>query len=471
MSVSTCPRPLRTVALAITALVLLSDPLIAEQPPKKPQETVSSAVVSAASVDKAAEQKLVTNVFYETSLRQVLTDIATQVGVIIVPDMTVRGVVTCELKDVPLDRAIDIVLAGTGYAVKKTPDYYLVCSVDMESPSFSLISETRVVKLNYVGASAAAKQLSKPFQNYVQAEEGGNTVAITGPKTLCDRIVADLKLIDRPTKHVLLTARIMVLDRNGLKNLGVQWDWPTITAGIFTNSDYHGGGLPGPDWPWGLQIGYTPGLEFTSSLNLTLNLLVQNGEATVAACPQLMAQDGKEAEIKVTTEEYFEITSEGVYVTSKLEKIETGTILKIAPRIGETGEITLSLGTEVSGVVARGENNLPVVTRRTATSTVRINDGGTVVIAGLMDHRTEDVAEWVPGIGRAKGLGRLFRNDMGKSTSRQIAVFITASLLGERKQKDTSTAAPRQIAPVSEAEFTQALRESLKRVGSMERPQ
>jgi len=49
-------------------------------------------------------QPLVTNMFYETSLRQALADIAAQTGTIIVPDMSVQGLVTCELKDVPLGR-------------------------------------------------------------------------------------------------------------------------------------------------------------------------------------------------------------------------------------------------------------------------------------------------------------------------------------------------------------------------------
>jgi len=416
--------------------------------------------------EQATKPKLVTNIFYETSLRQALADIATQVGVIIVPDVSVRGIVTCELKDVPVEKALEIVLAGTGFVVKKTPDYYLVCSASLESPSFPLIAETRVVKLNYVKAAAAAKLFSPSFRDYVRADDETNAVCITAPPALAERLAKDVKLIDQPPEHVMLEARIVVLEQTDLLNMGIQWSWPVIHMGAFSDDQYHGGGKLQPDWPWGIRIGYTPGREFTNSLVLTLNLLGQNDEATIIASPQVMAQDGKEAEIKVSREEYFEIVTEGYYTRSQLEKIETGTILKITPRIGEAGDITLRMTTEVSDVVARGEANLPVVTRRTAGSTVRIEDGGTAVVAGLMDRRSATNKVWVPGVGKLPVVGALFRNDAGQDASRQVAVFVTASLIGRSRPRVQKPMGEQRAAiePVKEAEFKKALRESLRRL-------
>lgn len=415
--------------------------------------------------DQPKESTLVTNVFYETSLRQVLSDIATQMGVIIVPDVSVRGVVTCELKDVPLDKALEIVLAGTGFVVKKTPDYYLVCSADLESPSFALISQTRLVKLNYVKADATAKMLSPSFRPFVQADKETNSLCITAPPVLIERIVDDLKLIDQPPRHVILEARIVVLERSDLLDLGVQWNWPQILGGTYSGSEQHGGSALRPNWPWGIQIGYTPGREFTNSLVLTLNLLAQNDQAAMVARPQVMAQDGKEAEIKVTTEEYFQIITEAYYARSQLEKIETGTVLKITPRIGEKGDITLEMTTEVSDVVARGENNLPVVTRRMTKNTVRIEDGGTAVLAGLMDSRTESNRTHVPGIGRLPVLEHLFRSRTTREASRQVAVFVTASLVRPRRPESDSALAKRPVIKlVGREQFEKALRESLERL-------
>jgi len=412
------------------------------------------------------QEKLVTNMFYDTSLRQALSDVSAQTGVVIVPDMSVQALVTCELNDVPLDKALEILLAGTGYVVKKTPDYYLVCSVDPTSPSFSQVTESRSVKLNYAKADAAVKLLSPAFQNYIQAEVESNIAFVTAPQGLMERIISDLKQIDQPPRQVMLDTRIVVIEKGSLANLGVEWKMPQIQAGAFSNSVTREGLDAGEiEWPWGVEFGYTPGREFTDSLLLTLNLLAQNNHATMVTNPQLMAQDGKEAMIKVSTEEYFQILTEGYYARSQLEKIETGTTLTITPRISDNSNITLNIMTEVSDVVARGENNLPVVTRRQAQGTLRIQDGGTAVIAGLTDDRRQFSKTRVPGFGDIAVLGNLFRSNATSETIRQVAAFVTVRIISEDKASDDKTRVNKSyIKPVGE-EFKMEIKEILARDG------
>ncbi|MCH7556102.1 MAG: M48 family metalloprotease [Planctomycetes bacterium] len=76
----------------------------------------------------APEVPLITNTFIDSDLVTVLQDIASMAGIPIIPDETVVGLVTAKLQNVPLETALDIVLGGTPYVVKKTPYYYLVAS-------------------------------------------------------------------------------------------------------------------------------------------------------------------------------------------------------------------------------------------------------------------------------------------------------------------------------------------------------
>ncbi|HEX7008958.1 MAG TPA: type II and III secretion system protein, partial [Phycisphaeraceae bacterium] len=262
----------------------------------------------------------------------------------------------------------------------------------------------------------------------------------------------------------MLDARVVVLERNDLLQLGVEWNFPRIQAGAFTDSDRRGGGVPGPDWPWAIRIGYTPSKEFTNALLLTLNLLAQNGEATIVSSPQLMAEDAREAGMSVTTEEYFQIVSEGVLTQVDLETIESGTTLKITPRVGDQDQITLEMAIEVSDVVSRGQDNLPVVTRRKANTTVRVRDGGTAVIAGLMDSRTELIERNVPGAADVPMLGHLFQNDAATNESKQLAVFITATLVDEAELTAESQRDKPRIAPVDEEAFRRSLREAIEQL-------
>jgi len=464
-------KRLPKAAIAGCWVLLFAGVLIAQDAPgtlptttRQAEPTTQARQAGARAAQATTRPTLVSNVFVDTDLRQALQDVAAQVGAIIIPDPTVTGLVSCELKNVPLDKALEIVLAGTGYVVKKTPDYYLVCSSDPKSAAFPLISETRIVKLNYVKAAAAMKLISSSFRAYVQSEDEANTLSVTAPPALMERILADIVLLDRAPRHVVLDARVVVMEHDDLLELGIQWGWPQVKAGIFTSSDFHGGGMPGPDWPWGVQIGYTTGKEFTNSLLLTLSLLSQNDEATVLASPQVMAQDGKEAQIAVNTEEYFEIVSEGYYAQSTLQKVESGTVLKITPRIGDKGEITLDISTEVSDVVGRGEKNLPVITRRTAKSTVRVKDGGTAAVAGLMLSRSRLAGSSVPGLGELPLVGPLFRKDTDSKSSRQVAVFVTARLMPDADRR-VAKPSDRPVIPLVGKEFRGQLRESLRRPG------
>jgi type IV pilus assembly protein PilQ len=425
---------------------------------------------------------LISNNFVDEELPSVLQIIAVTAGVPIIPDEEVQNdpsLVNCNLAETPLDRALDIVLAGTPYVVKKTPYYYLVCSGDIESPMFSAVSSTRRIKLSYVKADMAASLLSTHFQKYVQAEPEGNTICVTAPTPLVERIVEDLKQIDQVPTHVLLDARIVIIERGDLLNLGVEWGWPKIQAGVFSNNAKGGAGvLPdfGGKWPWGVQIGYAPDATFTNSLELALNLLAQNQELRTLAKPQVLAQDGKEAQMKVMTEEYYMLTAQTqttYYQYSELQEIESGTSLQITPHIGDNNDITLEISVEVSDSIARGaESDLPVVTRRTAKNTVRIKDGGTVALAGLTENKTRTDERRVPGLSKLPLIGKLFESTDRENSSREIAVFVTARIVPDTTEnvafeEPAAPAAPGTApAPAmepSEEDFRMNLRESLMR--------
>jgi type II secretory pathway component GspD/PulD (secretin) len=512
-------------------------------------------LIGMASVASAQDRPLVSNVFYQSDLRQALEDVAAQAKVNIIADPSVQGVVSVTLDNVTVDKALDLLLAGTEYQSQATPDYYLVFSPDEGADMFTSVAKTRMVGVQFIAPETAKSLLPNPLQRYVRVDPGSGTLAVTAPAELLERILLDLKQIDRPSgdetvfvaldyvkaatargllpemlqrfvridterntlavtaprgsreqilsqirrldvalppgsfdmpnvhrtkivklnhtkalsamnllpvalanfvradeesntlaisapnqlvkgimadiaaidvprKHIMLDARVVVLERADMLDFGADWKLPTITAGGVL-SDVAG-------FPWALQIGFSPDREFTNALSLTLNLLTQNNEATIIASPQVLAQDGKQAEIRVTTEEYFQITADsGVYIRSELEKIETGTILGITPQVGPNGELTLDMNIEVSDVVARGEKNLPVVSRRTARSTVQIQNGGTAAIAGLVDTRSQFGKSGIPGAKNLPILGSGFRTDTLNHQARQVAVFVTATLVDE----------------------------------------
>ncbi len=420
----------------------------------------------AARTDEPKEEGLprINNVFYDTDLRQALQDIGAEAGVNILAGPAVGGIVSAELEDAPLDKALELVLAGTGFEVGRKEDYYLIYSPDESSTSFLDVSDTKFIEMNHVEAERALRLLPSRLRNFARADDRSDVIVVTAPPPQMSRIVSDLKTIDRPRKHVLLDARVVVLERSSALDLGVDWNFPQIQAGSFTSSHLHDESVD-TLWPWGVRIGYTPGREFTNALILTLNLMTQNEEASIVASPQLLVQDAERAEVRVTTEEYFEIITEGAtYLRSQLETIETGTLLNIVPRIGNDGKVKLEMEIEVSDVVARGEANLPVVNRRTAQSTVQIESGGTAAIAGLLDTRTTEGRRDVPGMGGLPVIGRFFRSDTARHKESQIAVFITATVLEhEDEQFQTGQRRSTRAPKINENEFRRQLLHEMRK--------
>lgn len=548
-------------------------------------------VAATTSIAAAEDRPLVSNVFFQSDLRQALEDVAAQAKVNIIADQSVQGVVSVTLESVTVDKALQLLLAGTDYQVQVTPDYYLVYNPDESTGLFSQVAKTRMMTLQFIAPDTARGLLPTALQRYVRVDAASNSLAITAPQVLLDRIVENLETIDRsatetsayvalqyvkaatllsllpenlqrfvrtdtdrntlaitaptavrqrildqigrldvplapgsfdvpnvhrtqivklknakatttlnllpealaryvradevsntlavsaphqvlkgiladiaaidaPRKHIMLDARVVVLERSDLLDFGADWKLPTITAGAAL-SDSLG-------FPWAMRIGYSPSSEFTEALSLTLNLLTQNDEATIIASPQVLAQDGKEAEIKVTTEEYFQITSEaGAFLRADLEKIETGTILRITPQVGPDGQLTLDMNIEVSDVVARGKENLPVISRRTARSTVQIESGGTAAIAGLLDSRAQFGKAGVPGASTVPLLGHAFRTDTLNHQARQVAVFVTATCVDADNTRlgPTKAEAPK-LPKVDEATYRQELELALDRMGA-----
>lgn len=257
----------------------------------------------------------------------------------------------------------------------------------------------------------------------------------------------------------MLDARVVALERSDLLDFGTDIRWPQISAGTVVGDAVR--------FPWELRIGYAPNREFTNALSLALNFLSANNQASIVSSPQVMAQDGIEAEIRVTNEEFFEILTEiGTSASrSQLERIETGTILKILPRVGRDGSLTLELDLDVSDVVGRGENNLPVVSRRTAKSTVRVDNGGTAAVAGLVDTRSQARTSGLPGMS-VPLLGRAFRRDSINHQARQVAIFVTATIVDKDRRFSSGARPAPNLRNISDDQFRSELEAALNSLGT-----
>ena len=421
--------------------------------------------ISTADEPRGTIQKepTVTNVFFETDIREALRDVSAQVGINIIADNTVAGYVSLEVKDVPLEKCLQMMLAGGGYTFRKMDGYYLVGAPDPDNPSFDLLTTTEFIKLNYIKATDVPQLLSGFFSPYIQVNEATNTLTITSSPKIIARIKEDLAKIDRPPRQIMIEALVTDLSQEARKELGIDWSWTFNTdTGPFTES----GGINYTDLIGSLSYATTAG--FTREVLITLRRLIEEGKAKIRANPRVATLDGEEARIFIGKEEYYTIVTGPVtYPYTRLEMISVGITLKITPYIADTGEITVQIEPEVSDVVGKGAEELPVVSKRTVSTIVRVRDSETIVIGGLLSQREIERITRVPILSKIPGLGALFRSQTKSLEEKEVAIFITPHILteaGKVSEKKTLTQEdnPRSQRPLGKI-MTQADKAESKR--------
>lgn len=359
-----------------------------------------------------AQEPLITNVFIDTDIRQAIADIAAAANVVIVPDDTVSGVVNADLKNVPLDRALDIVLAAGNYTWVKEQGFYLVGRAMPTNPNFLRLAETRLYKPSYLTAEQIVALLPEQVTEFLKA--GPQAITITAPRHMIPRILNDISVVDVPPSRIILEALVTEVATETLNQFNFSWVWKNF--GISSNGD-------------GMEMRYS---SVTADDVATMKLLVTKGLATVRANPRVMTVDGKEALIEVAQENWFQVVTGPAnfpYVT--LQVIKSGISLKVTPSVSADGMVTIQLTPEVSDVTGTGQAGLPINTVRRANTTVRVRDGETIIIGGMTFESSRNRTQKVPILGDIPLIGQLFTSQRIERRNSEVVIMITPRIVSD----------------------------------------
>ena len=378
------------------------------------------------------EQPLITNVFYENDIREILAAISAQTGINIIADQTVYGFVTLELMDVPFEEALSRILSPLGFTFRKMVGYYLVGSAYPDNPSFPLLSTTELVVPNYIKAVNASKLLSSFYEPFIEVDSETNTLAITASPEMIQRIKQELAQIDIPPRQVMIEALVTEFSKDARKSLGIDVGWLGTKGGRELSVIFPLGDLL--DSTLGIRY-VRPDAEvegWVGDFKGTLKALIQDGKVNIRANPRVATIEGQKATIVIGKEEYYVIvTGAAPYSYGQLERIPFGVSLHIVPYISDKGEITVEIQPEVSDVVGTGPTGLPVVSRRAVSTKIRVKDGETIVIGGLLQKNESISKRKIPLLGDIPILGLLFSRTDKRVDEVETVIFITPHILTE----------------------------------------
>ena len=361
------------------------------------------------------EQPLVNLFLFETNIRDALSEITMQTGVNIIPDGTVGGLVTVDLQDVALEQALRMILIGGGFAFRKIDDFYLVGLPDPRSTTFGELTETQIVTLQNVPAGQVLSALPSFLTSYVKGDKDGRMLTITAPPAELGRILDLIRTLDAPQKQVEIQVIVTEVSTKALKELGINLFDFTLGAGTGFNDD------------WTARIGFGGGalsLETTLLGNLLMNLkaLEEDQEAVIHADPRVLVSDGQAAHLFVGDRQIFLLADSNDKAT-RVERVEVGMDLKVTPKIMGEG-ILLSIAPEMSHFVSESKSSL-VVKQSSVSTTVRLQDGQTAVLAGMTLQESGDQTKKVPILGDIPIIRWLFRTETTRVGDKELLIFVT----------------------------------------------
>ncbi|NLY10198.1 MAG: hypothetical protein GX020_00685 [Firmicutes bacterium] len=286
---------------------------------------------------------------------------------------------------------------------------------------------TRVIALNHIAAEEA-KNLMEPAidSSKMLVIPDQNSLVISGRLDQIERAEDYLRSIDKPNPQIVFEVMIVEVSRRTSDQLGFSGS----TADGTFKFDLLGGS------PFTLSLGSA--FLADPSFTLTLSALVQQGQAKLLANPHIATLNGKEASFNVlTTARYWApqtVTDEDQKGNSNVipafRTIETGIRLYLKPWISANGDITIELNPEISDSAgSTSGSSLPSTNDRSISTTVRVKDGETIVIGGLIQRREQVEISKVPVLGDLPIIGRLFTVENKEETETEFIIAITSHLL------------------------------------------
>ena len=312
------------------------------------------------------------------------------------------------------------------------------------------------------GGAAAAPVLSSSGGDKsvtIWAEPQTNALVVTAPPKVMRSVMAIVDRLDIRRAQVLVEAILVEMSADKAMDLGVNW--------LIADTDSNGNSLPAggfvqpvdgtgigqiiqgilkPDAIAGLPSGLTMGLGQVVTSGTSWAALIRAvggiGNTNIIATPSIVTLDNEEAEIKIAQEVPFvtgQYTSQGIPGTGgqvnpfqTIQREEVGNILKITPQINEGSSVLLKISQEASSIAASSQqvsSNDLITNKRTITTNVMVEDGGIIVLGGLISDEVRESNSQVPFLGSIPIIGELFKTRSVDKVKTNLMVFIRPRIL------------------------------------------
>ncbi len=349
---------------------------------------------------------------------------------------------------------------------------------DAEKLAAKLKEQATGTAIAAAGGAAGAPAGTVDKSVTIWADPTTNALVVTAPPKIMRSLMQVVDRLDIRRAQVIIEAMLVEVTGDATRDLGVNWivdgSQNNFLVGLFnqpiggvslgtvaqayqtiTGDNNNGSTTPPVAPPGGFTVAAGRRQDSGTNFAAILRALSGNGDTNVVSMPSVITLDNEEAQIKVAQEVPF-IT--GQYTTTgqsnvvgqptpfqTIQRQEVGNILKITPQITEEDTILLKIEQEASGIAASVTGAADLITnKRVITTRVLVDDGGMLVLGGLIEDRLTESENKVPLLGSIPILGELFRVRSTQKTKSNLMVFIRPRVLRTPEQAAFETNAKYQ---------------------------
>ena len=430
---------------------------------------------------KSFSGKRLTLDFERVDIRTLLSILAKESGLNIVADSGVAGEMTLQLKDIPWDQALDLILESQDLEMRRNGNLVTIARrqdfekrddakaerVRKERENGPLYTRTYQLKYKSVddfktmlqsvqsgtmrGGTISNSMLSN--NGSLMIDGGTNTLIVTDISSVLDKFERLVKQMDVSVPQVMIEARIVEVTETygrqlGLK-LGTQFDklnadgtkyWGVAGPGGYT-VDFEGGGKEGgaktmkvtapatPNIDLGIADAPTAALSYilakgSDLLSLELQAMQSENQGRIISSPRVLTQDRQQAKLEEGQEMIINQYENGS-LTQKT--VEAKTVLDVKPQITPDGNVIMDIQINKDSFATGGSN--PVKNVKSVTTKAMVENGGTMVVGGMYSEETGTDTKKIPLLGDIPVVGNLFKNHQRRSSKREMLIFITPRIL------------------------------------------
>jgi len=392
----------------------------------------------------------------------ILTVLAKESGYNIVTDPSVntQDKISIHLDDVPIEEAINLVVRAVGLGYEIVGNSFLIA--DPKKLDKEVGITPHIIELKYSDA-LEVKELLSDLSKQIQVDVSGNKLLInTSPRKIAE-IKRVIERIDVPAIQVLLETRLIEVALDIDKKLGIDWSKLAKYTNILAENAEALTGGSGSVVPDPGALGTLPATAPFNRLNednlipgkfsrqmtafdITLDFLIKDNKADILADSKLVTLNGREATIKMVDIVPYILSSGGVGGQVQVQREEVGIKLTVLPSVNMDGDITVKVETEVASIFEfiGPDRNIPRVKSRSSTTTIRVKDGESIIIGGLISKDRKNTVYKVPFLHKIPWIGKkLFTSTDLVDRKTDLIIQITPSVL-----KDNISGIPKNEAMI-----------------------